>query len=374
MDLHQQSIDIIIDNQHSSGAYIASPAFPTYAYSWFRDGSFIAYAMDRVGQHQSSRRFHLWCAKVIEQQSEKINSLVNRKQAGEEIQPQECLTARYTLEGYPTGVDWTDFQLDGYGTWLWALGEHIHLCEDDTLLAKITPAIDLILRYLIAFWDSACYDCWEENLGAIHPYTLGSIHAGIEAAAQLEMPEIRLPLAETTQKITAFLRAHSIHPNGYIRKLFFLDEEAGDSKLSNLVDASLIGLAVPYQIQTLDPRVIQATMEKVEVDLYYPNRGVYRYLKDTYYGGGEWILLGAWLGWYWCQSGQYEKAMRMRAFIEAQAGIDGSLPEQVSDHLLDPAYYPKWVDRWGEIADPLLWSQAMYLILCEELKAHGQHR
>jgi GH15 family glucan-1,4-alpha-glucosidase len=370
MNLYQQSIEIILHNQHANGAYIASPSFPTYAYGWFRDGSFIAYAMDCVGQHESSGRFHRWCAWVIERQADKINTLVVRKEAGEEIDSHECLTARYTLEGNPTGDDWTDFQLDGYGTWLWAVGEHIRLSKDITLLAEIAPALNLILRYLIAFWDSACYDCWEEHLEAVHPYTLAALQAGLEAAAQQHIPEMQLPLTETAQHIGNYLKAHAIHPKGYVRKLIFPNCQNIDSSLPNLVDASLIGLAVPYQNQAITPDVLLTTMQKIETDLYYPGGGVYRYLEDTYYGGGEWVLLGAWLGWYWCRSGQFAKAAEMRAFIEEKADLDGNLPEQVSDHLLAPAYYAEWVARWGEIANPLLWSHAMYLILCEELQVY----
>jgi GH15 family glucan-1,4-alpha-glucosidase len=354
MNLYRQSIEIIINNQHASGAYIASPSFPTYAYSWFRDGSFIAYAMDRVGQHQSSRKFHRWCARVIERQADKIKTLVARKEAGEEIPPNECLTARYTLEGYPSGDGWTDFQLDGYGTWLWAVGEHIRLSKDTPFLVEIAPALDLIIRYLIAFWDSACYDCWEEHLDAVHPYTLAALHAGLKVCAQLDILGMQLPISEI------------------VHKLIFPDGRSSTSELPELVDASLIGLAVPYQITAVDPNIIQTTLEKIEADLYNPDGGVYRYLKDTYYGGGEWILLGAWLGWYWCQSGQLAKAARMKTFIEVKADADGNLPEQVSDHLLAPVYYIEWVNRWGEIANPLLWSQAMYLILCEELKGYEE--
>jgi len=374
MNLYQQSIEIIINNQHTSGAYIASPSFPTYAYCWFRDGAFIAYAMDRVGQHQSSRRFHRWCAGVIESQAEKIITLVARKKAGEEIQPKEFLTARYTLEGYPTGDDWTDFQLDGYGSWLWAVGEHIRLSNDSALLAEIAPALDLIIPYLTAFWDSACYDCWEEYLEAVHPYTLAALHAGFEAAVQLNIPGMQLPIAETVQNIEAHLKAHAIHPKSFVRKLIFPNGRSSASELPEMVDASLIGLAVPYRIQAIDPDVIQTTLQKIEADLHCPDGGVYRYLKDTYYGGGEWVLLGAWLGWYWCQNGQFAKAVQMKAFIEAKADADGNLPEQVSDHLLAPAYYSEWVARWGEIANPLLWSHAMYLILCEELRGYDEIR
>ncbi len=64
-DLFQRSIDIILSNQAPSGAYPASPTFPTYRYSWFRDGAFIAHAMDLVGEHESARRFHDWAVSTI---------------------------------------------------------------------------------------------------------------------------------------------------------------------------------------------------------------------------------------------------------------------------------------------------------------------
>lgn len=373
MDLFQQSIDIILTHQHKGGAYVACPTFPTYNYSWFRDGSFIAYAMDRVKQHESSRRFHVWCAQVVERQSKKIERLVARKHAGESISSQECLTARYTLEGHPTDDDWTDFQLDGYGTWLWALNEYVQLSGDNSLISEVTPSINLVLQYLIAFWDSPCYDCWEEHLDAVHPYTLASIYAGLKAAQQLNFTDAEFPLTKTSEEILVYLEEKTIHPNGYYRKMIFPSGNLENDDLTNLVDASLIGLAVPYGIHPLNERSIRSTMKKIEDDLYFPNGGVYRYLKDTYYGGGEWVLLAAWLGWYWCRDGQFDKAKKIKIFIQAQEKENGSLPEQISDHLLDPPYYQKWVNRWGAVATPLLWSQAMYIILCEELKEHEEN-
>ena len=40
---------------------------------------------------------------------------------------------------------------------------------------------------------------------------------------------------------------------------------------------------------------------------------------------------------------------------------EGRLPEQVSDAPLDPSYVQEWIDRWGPVARPLLWSHATYL-------------
>jgi len=372
MALYQQSIDIILKNQHRSGAYIASPNFPTYAYSWFRDGSFIAYAMDRAGYYESSRQFHLWCGKVIERQARKIDSLVLQKINGAEIKTEEYLPARFNLNGSSIGDDWTDFQLDGYGSWLWSLSEHCRQKTDENLLRAVTPAVELILKYLINFWDTPCYDCWEEHLEAIHPYTLASIYAGLLSTQNLFATQTLLLVSDTIKKIRTYIEKKAVHPDGYYRKLIYPNNTMGNPELPNLVDASLIGLAVPYEFQNCGHEIIRKTIQKIESNLSYPNGGVYRNLNDTYYGGGEWILLSAWLGWYWCRIGQYEKAAQVKSFIEKQANDAGNLPEQVSDHLLAPSYYSEWINRWGEIANPLLWSQAMYIILCEELKNYEE--
>lgn len=55
--LVDQSLAIITAGQSPEGAYIACPSYPTYAYSWFRDGTFIAAAMDRWQRHESAQRF-----------------------------------------------------------------------------------------------------------------------------------------------------------------------------------------------------------------------------------------------------------------------------------------------------------------------------
>jgi len=64
-DLFQRSVQAILTHQAPSGAYPACPNFPVYRYAWFRDGAFIAYAMDVAGQHESAHRFHDWAACTI---------------------------------------------------------------------------------------------------------------------------------------------------------------------------------------------------------------------------------------------------------------------------------------------------------------------
>jgi GH15 family glucan-1,4-alpha-glucosidase len=91
--------------------------------------------------------------------------------------------------------------------------------------------------------------------------------------------------------------------------------------------------------------------------------GVHRYIDDTYYGGGEWVLLAGWLGWYYAETEQLDRACSLLEWMELQAGKGGSLPEQTPTYLNDPPSYEPWRKRWGAIASPLLWSHAMYILL-----------
>jgi len=90
--LRERSIEIIKDNQYSTGAYSASPNFSMYSsYCWLRDGTFTAYSMDRVREHRSARKFYLWVDKVIERYADKINTLIIKDRKGLSIKPNEFL-------------------------------------------------------------------------------------------------------------------------------------------------------------------------------------------------------------------------------------------------------------------------------------------
>jgi GH15 family glucan-1,4-alpha-glucosidase len=134
------------------------------------------------------------------------------------------------------------------------------------------------------------------------------------------------------------------------------------------VDASLLGLTLPYRTFRLDHPYIIETVQLLEKDIHYKNGGIYRYKEDVYYGGGEWVLLTAWLGWYYALAGEKSKAQKLLAWIESVAAENGDLPEQVNKHVLFPADLSVWIERWGPVATPLLWSHAMYLILYQTLR------
>lgn len=350
-DIHSISIDLIRAHQHAGGAYVASPNFDTYAYSWLRDGSFIAHAMDRVGQNASAAAFHRWVGTVLQNYDQKLALLTARALAGETIGLDEQMHTRFTVDGRESAAEWTNFQLDGYGTWLWALSDHLQRCGDAELYAQLRPQILRLLSYLHAFWPTPCYDFWEEFGDKIHTATLAALYGGLRAIAEYDPS---LPVGDTPEAIRRFVLEQCV-VDGHLAKFVG----------SALVDASLIGAAVPYGLMPTDDPIMRATIAKIERDLHHG--GVRRYVDDTYYGGGEWLLLAAWLGWYYTEDQQPERAQALLDWVAAQATAEGFLPEQICTNCLSPADYQPWVERWGAVATPLLWSHAMYLILHDAL-------
>jgi len=258
------------------------------------------------------------------------------------------LHTRYTLDGKEnTTTAWENFQLDGFGTWLWALAQHQKLTALP-LPAEWRNAAQITADYLEGLWRHPCYDCWEEFGGEVHLHTLATIYGGLRAYGDLTGDQRE----ETAKAILAFILENG-QADGHWQKFL------GNPQ----VDTSLLALSTPYRLVMPEHPIMRSTAEKIEADLCLG--GVKRYSTDTYYGGGQWILLAAWLGWYWCEVGQKEKARGLRHWIEAQADEHGWLPEQVPLELNDESMYAPWVQRWGPIASPLLWSHAEYLILCK---------
>ena len=375
MDLYRHSIDVILQNQDASGAYLASPAFETYHYCWLRDGSFIAYAMDRVGETGSAEKFYRWVGRTIRRYSGKVDILEGQLKAGEIPDRSGILNTRFTVEGFEETEDneWGNFQVDGYGSWLWGLAQHVKITGRYTLLEELVEPIDTTLRYINLVWQLPNYDCWEEHPEYLHPYSLATLYGGLAAVGQLQtegkMQGCSFDAGRLAEEIKEFLSKYAVLKGRFVKHLLPANgdhpvrpvEESG-------VDASLLGLAVPYGVFDLvDPRIL-ATIEGIEKDLHLPNGGVYRYREDVYYGGGEWIILSAWLGWYLALSGKYEQARELLQWIEKNADDRGNLTEQVSEHLLSAKDYQPWFEKWGAVANPLLWSHAMYLLLTDELR------
>ncbi|MEO5951105.1 MAG: glycoside hydrolase family 15 protein [Chloroflexia bacterium] len=363
--LHTKSIQIIKANQTPGGAYLASPSFPVYNYCWFRDSAYIAYAMDLVGEHHSAMRFYNWAAATIADRANRVERTVNAIAHGTPPTPDDLLDTRYTVEGKEDETDWPNFQLDGFGTLLWGMSQHLSLTNQT--LRDMSPewveSIALLVRYLGALWSSPCYDCWEEFGDKIHTATLASLYGGLQSASAMLMDVQRgvdaLAASESALLIRRFVLENCVI-DGALAKF------VGNSA----VDANLIHVSVPYNLLTPEDPIMRRTAERIQSELRTNNDGVHRYTDDSYYGGGEWILLTAYLGWYYTKLGDHPRAQQTLDWIESSADPDLQLPEQLHCHLNHPEKLAEWQELWGPIAKPLLWSHAAYLTLQAALTHH----
>ena len=159
-----KSIEVILEGQAPSGAFVASPNFATYRFSWLRDGAYCAKAMNSVGNTESASRFHRWAERTLLEQKTTAESLIIRLNNGEVPEMDEMLPTRYTLDGalekFGEVEDsaWPNYQLDGYGVWLDELRKHHQGLGTSDFNSEV---VDLVARYLSSTWQTNCFDCWE---------------------------------------------------------------------------------------------------------------------------------------------------------------------------------------------------------------------
>ncbi len=354
--LADASYRIITAHQHEGGAYPASPDFSAYAgYSWLRDGAFTAEGISRYGDAESAGRFHDWVARTLAARRGQVDGLIAVAAEGRTPARSEMLPTRFTFAGEDGTDDWWEFQTDGYGTWLWSVVTYAR--RHGLGLDRWRSGIEVAVDYLTTFWASPCFDWWEENADQRHGSTFASIHGGLAAVLSTEV--LDPARADAVTGVLAALR-------DLVRTEGIVDGHLTKWLGTDAVDGSLPAAVVPFGLVSDHDPVAGATLRAV-ADQLDVDGGVHRFRVDVFYGGGQWLLLSALLGWNLAVRGDTAGALRHLRWIAAHQTVDGQLPEQVDDHLLHPETRQEWIDRWGTVADPLLWSHGMYLILADEL-------
>jgi GH15 family glucan-1,4-alpha-glucosidase len=358
--LASRSCDLLREHRAPGGAWPASPHFAPYRYSWFRDGSFIAEGASAAGLLDEADRFHAWCRDVLERERPAVDAVLAALAAGAQPDDAEYLPARYRLDGTRQVDDWWNFQVDGYGTWLWALERHLFRAHRSDVVPYGEPyagpyagpyaaGIETAVRYLTATGTGTCRDWWEENRDETHVTTLAGVAAGLRAAVRMGTlpPPLAARAVEVAERCASLIRTEGVRDGHLVKWL-------GGTE----VDASLLAVAAVYDVLRLDDPLVTATVTVIEARLV--DGGVHRYEADTFYGGGQWPVLAALLAWHHSRAGNVERAAALLDWAGRTADADLLLPEQVAP-LLAPAVLDEWVDRWGPSAHPLLWSHGMFL-------------
>ena len=345
LPLAERSRHLLQRHQDAGGAWPASPEFAPYQFSWFRDGSFIAEGASAAGLHDEATRFHDWCGRVLEREAPAVDRVRRMLAAGEQPSDADYLPARYRLDGTRQVDDWWNFQVDGYGTWLWALERHL----DRTGLSvdRWANGIEVAVRYLVDTGTDTCRDWWEENRDRTHVTTLAGVAAGLHAADRMGTLTATSRALEVADRCVSLIHAQGTHDGRLAKWLGGTD-----------IDASLLAVATLYDVLPLDDPLVTRTVE--EVDRRLTDGGVHRYEADTFYGGGQWPILASLLAWHHARAGDLDRAAQLLDWVVSSADDDLLLPEQVPP-LLAPDVLDEWLERWGPSAHPLLWSHGMFL-------------
>lgn len=353
----RQSVESILRHQSENGAIIASPDFTQYRFCWLRDASFISYALDRADEHDASARYHAWVNAAVAGIGDVIDEAIAKGLAGEELSPLEMPPARFALDGSTVIDDWPNFQIDGYGTWLWSLGQHLDLAGERAVPKKWRDSAERVAQYLSTFAFSNCWDVWEENGDAQHTSTLACVYGGLRSAGRLLDDDRYLTRAAEVQAHLAEKASQS----GYYVK----------SSTNSDVDASAIWLTAPFAVVDPSDEYFAKTRALIE-DRLTLDGGIRRYPTDVYFGSGAWPVLTGSLGWHFVGVGDMEGAERCRSWIASHFDAAGRLGEQFGGEQRDPKHYREWVLRWGVPAQDLMWSHAMFIILSLEMREARQ--
>ncbi len=374
-DLYRRSLLVFkLMSDKKTGGLLAAPEIDEeftkcgrYAYCWGRDAAFITEAMDKSGLHESVDKFYRWAA-----------SVQNDDGSWEQ---------RYHMDGN-LGPSW-GLQIDETGTLVWGILRHYKNTGDRSFLSEMWETAAKAVNFMTDFIDEETglplqsFDLWEERFGE-HFYSSAAVLAGIKAGVEIAgilgkdidyigkwiataenieaaiikyfwkdnekrfIRSIRVklnPWGRENSDNTTFVK---VNPKGYKRDVTLEDW---------LVDISLLGISVPFDILHTDDYRVKSTVELVEKVLSNPGiGGLKRYEYDNYIGGNPWILTTLWAALYHAENGNVQKAFEYLDWAVKGCTDIGLLPEQVGK---DDGK-PQWVI-------PLTWSHAMFVLVLFKL-------
>lgn len=363
----------------NTGGLLASPEIDEeftkcgrYAYCWGRDAAFITSSLDRSGFTDEVDKFYKW---AVETQSD-----------------DGSWHQRYYMDGN-LAPSW-GLQVDETGTIIWGMLEHYNITKSKGFLESMWDGVKKGIQFMLEFVDDETglprpsHDLWEERLGE-HAYSSAAVYsgikAGIEIAGILNAGEINIDKwQDAANKFKAAIQKNfwkedcgrfirsirtklnpwgcenspdsvlmEVNPKGYCRD--FTLEDA-------IVDVSLLGLSVPFDVFDVNDARIKNTVNAIEFTLTSPViGGIKRYENDSYMGGNPWVLATLWVALYHIRCKNYVKARDYLEWVVKYRTSLNLLPEQINKDNGEPA----WVV-------PLTWSHAMFVLATIELLEAGQ--
>jgi GH15 family glucan-1,4-alpha-glucosidase len=334
----------------------------TYSYMWPRDGALVAEALDRAGQPYPARAFYRFCAGVVTPHGYLLHKYNPDRSLGSSWHPW------IDSEGQPT----LPIQEDETALTLHSLWGHFCRYRDLEFARELyAPFIRPAGEFLYAYRDEQglpkpSYDLWEERHG-VHAFTIGSVWAGLQAAAHFGelfgYPERARRLRDAAVRMRRRAREALYDPvlGRYARRLYRTN---GSWSLDPVPDSSLAGLFLFGMLGPQD-EALAATMEAVERELWCGDGigGMARYADDHYHrvcaaapglAGNPWVICTLWLADWYLERGRWpkdlERAQDLLLWVADRALPSGVLAEQIHPKTGAPIS-----------VSPLTWSHAGFV-------------
>ncbi|MEW6328802.1 MAG: glycoside hydrolase family 15 protein [Candidatus Micrarchaeota archaeon] len=346
-----------------------------YNYMWPREGAIAAFVFDRLGYHDVSKRFFLFCNRALTSSGFLLHKYAPDGSLGGSWYP----WVKSGKSQLPVQEDETALVL--YGLWRHYLQHRdVEFVRPlyDTL---IRPAADFLAQHRDnrTRLPKAGYDMWGERYG-IFSFTCGAVYSGLVGARNFASlfgdaeAEARYAKAAKEIRDAAVKYLYSEKEKRFVRALYPRD---GAFEKDKLFDASLFGFFELGFLPHNDARV-DATLKKTRERLLVSTAvgGLARYENDPYHqktndtknvAGNPWVgatlLLACWEARCAKTLAQLEEAKKLIAWAAERAQPAGLLPEQlhpytgeplsVSPSMLSHLMYAlavlTYLEKWGEL-------------------------
>jgi oligosaccharide amylase len=353
-EVYRASVLLMRHSAATNGSIVASPdtrslvaAGDTYNYCWWRDGGYIAKAMDESGLYENAARF-------LEFAQQCQN-------------PDGSFFHRHFPDG-ALGSTWHPppfLQIDQTATVIAAAWHHFKRGGDPDVLLEHWPLVKGAAAFLTSFRDpesrlpAPSFDLWEERMG-IHAYSTAAVAHALERAGRIAAEIGKDPSAwnEASKEIRriAVERFWDADKGRFVRSLSPRDDR---------LDASLLLALKLGLIPWTDPRA-RSTVDGIEARLWVPGSGgLARYEGDQYYGPeNPWIVCTLWLAEARLCLGDRARCRELIEWAAAKSLPTWLLPEQVDRTTGEP-----------KSATPLTWSHSTFVDVAHkyaEAEARGQ--
>jgi GH15 family glucan-1,4-alpha-glucosidase len=297
----------------------------SYNYCWWRDASYVTYALNLVGLSNLSLEF----LRFAHRYQLPDGSFYHR------VRPDGSWGSTWHRKPF--------IQLDQTASIISAVYDYYLKTRDVENLLELWPMVRSAAFYIASKVQDGLpipsYDLWEEE-HSVHVYTAGAVWHGLVAAeliGDVLGKERRgwLDVAKLVRRKTLERFTHSITRR--------LDTEDGRA------DSASLMLVNTGFVEGGDP-IARRIVDQVETKLLKPGGGVARYEGDAYYGHeNPWVISTLWLAQAKMILGDFETAKRHIEWAASCASSTGLLPEQV-DHA-----------KRNTSVIPLTWSHATYV-------------